>query len=680
MNAVFENRFYRLSVSEDRKSFIYSLSEAENETSLALPEFEIDGKPLRAEFVGFPESAGVKKLRNGVAEYRVVGALKGVEARLTAVFRVSRESPVMRFRYELSSDVPLTLTKSGGMEHLTYFAFTGGKTSQYREIQFSNFNETVHSYCLCENEVGERYFEDGGSVMGPMLLETNGSFARLTAYEHGSQVPDRFLEFRLSPDRAVRLCAVKGNTWDGQTVAPGHPFETIWFEFAVCAGGEAEMARHYRRFVLHDMSLNTASRKPYIFYNTWAFQERDRWWNQGSYFDGMNLDHILREIEAAHAMGIEVFVLDNGWFEQTGDWKVNLKRFPDGFKTIKQTLDRYGMKLGLWFDPQGAAASSRVSKENRDCVMKTANGTLCSSETDSRFCLVSRYAKTFAQTLIHLNKEYGVTYFKWDAIFQYGCYGAGHGHGEERNSAEERGDCYAFSLGPSLCKIADAVCEACPDAIVDFDITESGRGVGLGFLSSGKYFQINNGPYYHSFDIPKPRTEWSNVFVYPGMARARICRAPLTLDKWLPSVLFLTHYLPDDPEESQIVNVASLILGQNGLWGDLLSVSPEGVRRIHDRLTLYKKVRDDITLSDPVTVGTAGDSIEIHEKINPENGRGAVVVFAQQAGKIRYITEHKPNASIWKDEGVAIRFDARERAVIDCSFSKAGAKILFFGV
>lgn len=123
-----------------------------------------------------------------------------------------------------------------------------------------------------------------------------------------------------------------------------------------------------------------------------------------------------------------------------------------------------------------------------------------------------------------------------------------------------------------MSKVVDKLSKAIPGAIVDFDITEDGRCVGLQFLSSGKYFIINNGPYYHNFDLAP---EWksvlpsgnANIFVQPGPARGWFVRSVLDYDKWIPSVLFLTHYQPDEPHNSQIINIASLMLGQNGIWG-----------------------------------------------------------------------------------------------------------------
>ena len=75
-----------------------------------------------------------------------------------------------------------------------------------------------------------------------------------------------------------------------------------------------------------------------------------------------------------------------------------------------------------------------------------------------------------------------------------------------------------------------------------------------------------------------------------------------------------------------MINIASLILGQNGIWGDLPGVSEEGRKLFSDVLGVYKRVREDITESYPVTMGWPGFTAEVHEKIN-SNGRGVVVIF-----------------------------------------------------
>jgi len=321
-------------------------------------------------------------------------------------------------------------------------------------------------------------------------------------------------------------------------------------------------------------------------------------------------------------------------------------------------------------------------QQNRDCLMSW-NGKIgdphevWETEESQGMCLVSRYKDAFAKELIRLVREVGVTYFKWDAIGQYGCNDPGHDHGMAHNSETERADCYAFAQVRAMADVVDALCAACPESIVDFDVTEGGRSVGLGFLSAGKYFLINNGPYSHNYDMAVPADGNINLFFFPGPARAWICRTPLSYDKWIPNVLFLTHYLPDDPASNQDIALASLVLGQNGIWGDLLNMSEEGIDRFGETLARYKQVRDDITQAAPIFTGTVGGSPEVHEKIAP-SGRGVVCVFASAAGKYAYVTQNAVAEGIWHNEGVSVRQDSVGRACLSLTFDEAGAKLIFF--
>jgi alpha-galactosidase len=673
----------------------YTVRSTGRSWDIAPPILELDGHARPAVLTDVHPCRDPLDLPNGTVEHAYAGTLAADPGlALEVVWRVSPASPIVRFQYRLVADAPRTLTECQGRDRLHYLTLSL-KGLSCQEIRVSEFDESVHSFRLTEHALPERFFEHGLSAMGPILVAAGGTHAVLVAYEHGSQIPDAFLEFRLGRDGTATLQAVKGNYYSGQVVAPGRPFETLWMQFGCVSGSKERLAGAYRAFVLADMSLNAASRKPYIFYNTWNYQERNKWWNGKAYLDSMHQERILAEIDVAHRMGVEVFVIDTGWYQKTGDWQVDTARFPDGLRAVRERLDRYGMKLGLWFAPAEAAVSSRAAQAHLDCRMSwdgivAEPRPVWETEESYRMCLVSRYGDAFADELIRLVDELGVTYFKWDGINQYGCNDPHHGHGTAANSPQERADCYAFELGRAMSRVVDRVCRACPEAIVDFDITEGHRSVGLGFLASGKYFLINNGPYYRSLDDPQFAPGGgmgSNVFVFPGPARARICRAALDYDRWIPSVLFLTHYLPDDPASSQMINLASLVLGQNGIWGDLLSVSEEGVGLFGEVLGRYKRVRGDVTASAPVRTGIVGGSPEIHEKISPETGHGVVSILAAAAGRYRYVTAHPAAQPYWASAGVEVTWPAplltptedRNRAQLDITFDQPGAALVFFG-
>lgn len=654
--------------------------------ALTPPLFEIEAASVRASLDRSSLTAEPRrKLPGGAREHAFRGALvDDPDLSVRVVVRVHDESPLLRFRYELFSRVPRRLTRTTGADRLEYLSVGLPVDACLTEVGLSEFDELAHSFRLNERSVSAGALANGLTAMGPLLTIESAGRTAVLAYEHGSQVPDAFIRFSLSPE-TVTMEAVKGNYWAGRELGPDHPYRTVWLQAGLIAGDLAAMRRAYRDFALRVMSPNRESRRPYLFYNTWNYQERNKWWNGQPYLESMNEQRMLDEIDVAHRLGIEVFVIDTGWYEKTGDWAVDRRRFPDGLKRIRKRLEEYGMKLGLWFNPTVAAVTSRLADRYASCRV-TRSGELPAPreiwETEESYamCLVSDYAEAFAEKLIELVGELGVTYFKWDAIGQYGCDDPGHHHGTASNDASERADCYAFEIGRAMNRIVDRLCEACPEAIVDFDITEGGRYVGLGFLASGKYFLINNGPYSWSLDMPQTADGNPNLFFYPGQARHTLCRMPLDYDSWIPSVLFLTHYLPDDPAESRLGAAASLVLGQNGIWGDLLSLSEEGIGAIGAIAGLYRHVRDDVTASYPVVSGRVGGSPEVHEKINDRNGRGLVAIFAAAAGTYTYVTQHSTAAGFHAGEGVTVQRDGNGLAVIEVTFTAAGGRLVFFGV
>ena len=169
-----------------------------------------------------------------------------------------------------------------------------------------------------------------------------------------------------------------------------------------------------------------------------------------------------------------------------------------------------------------------------------------------------------------------------------------------------------------------------PGAVVDFDVTEGGRAVGLAFLTAGRYFLVNNGPYYQNYDVPiDPQKDNWNLFFHKGPARTWITRSTYGYDKWIPSELFLTHYFPDDPED---VAARRRRLAHPRPRRDLGRPArrsrPRASRASASSWASWRQVRDSMAAASPVRTGAVGGSGEVHEKIEHETGRGAIVVFS----------------------------------------------------
>jgi len=630
----------------------------------------------------------VRALANGTQEIVIGGPLvRQPGVTLAVVMRFAVNDPVVRIHYRLTGDAQWM--SSLVQADIAYVSADISEVPDTRVIELSAFNELTHSYVPVERQVDPDCAE-----MGPLLVASNGLRSVLLGYEHGSAANDPFLHFTLSEQRRICLQAAKGNACAGEAL----PWTSLWLQIAHVPGDHQAMAQVYRRFVLDHLALLPATREPLIFYNSWNHQERVKE-RTGSCLTEMNETRMLAEIDVAARMGIEVFVIDAGWFASTGDWQVSATRFPRGMAPIHARLQANGMRLGLWFGPQHVAVAAPQHQAHSDCLMSTAGqvgGVWSVWETaDSQnMCLATHWVDAFADELIRCHRELGVNYFKWDAISQYGCDASGHGHGGTGLSATERSDRHAFLLPLQLVRIVERLMTACPQAIVDFDVTESGRAVGLAFLTVGKYFLVNNGPYFANYDLPTPTANNVNMFFKPGEARGWIARQTLAFDHWIPAILTLCHYLPDDPPapaaewlrphgfaDSLEVNLASLILGHNGIWGDLLAVSAPGVNRISTVLAHYHSVRDAVNRAHPRVVGRPGGSPEVHEKLHV--GRGVVAFFAAQAGTWHHTTA-QPVAETWWaapaiDGDVRVERLADGRARLSAFFKRPGARLVIFG-
>lgn len=87
---------------------------------------------------------------------------------------------------------------------------------------------------------------------------------------------------------------------------------------------------------------------------------------EGTYFD-FNTEKLLAIAEKAAQIGIELFVLDDGWFghrnddtSSLGDWFVNEKKLPGGLKLLAEKINALGMQFGLWFEPEMISPDSAL--------------------------------------------------------------------------------------------------------------------------------------------------------------------------------------------------------------------------------------------------------------------------------------------------------------------------------
>lgn len=679
--------------------------------TVSQPEFEVNCRPVTGFTFAGLEAQGAHP-RGLEATLRYIHIETGLVLRVLLQGFVSQ--PLLRLRFLLSEDrpsggQPYTLTKSNGADHLRYFTVRGrfDRPASLTEIQLSQLDPLLHSYAPGEETYRPDQIYAGQIFPGPIAILHNGETALLAAYEHGVETPGGFLAISVenappsSPHGHVApllsgheaqagllglaLRAVKGNYADGQPLNP-QPWQSVWFELMPTAGSLEDLLPRYRQFILDDLCPYPETRKPHIFYSTRNYQERQHYLNHRPYLESLNLNRILAEIEVCHRLGIDVFVIDAGWFDRAGDWAVNTSRFPDGLKKVRQLLDFYEMKLGVWFNPITAALNSQIFRDHPDWEMTRGDqpawrGPLWETEESTRMCLVSGYAQFLAATTARLYHDLGVRYFKWGGIDQHGCDSPHHEHGTIRNKPEERVDCYTFELVQRMTQVVAQVAQTCPNLIIDLDITARGHPIGLGFLSVGKYSLVNNGPDFSDFDLP-PEIQIIphpiSAFFHPGPARPRACRSEARFDRFIPAHLFLTHFLPDPPRLSQANNLATLVLGGNGLWGDLLSLNDSDLAIVSGVLSRYKRVAASAARAYPLTRGFPGSSPEIYEKIDLAVGRGLVAFFTVLPGTFTHLTQ--PLQHLGKVQGAdSWEVTPDKRLKLTVRLNRNDARVVFVG-
>lgn len=96
---------------------------------------------------------------------------------------------------------------------------------------------------------------------------------------------------------------------------------------------------------------------------------------EATYFD-FNEEKIVTLAKEAADLGIELLVLDDGWFgkreddtSSLGDWKVNLNKLPGGLKALADEIEKNGVKFGLWFEPEMVSPDSELYRKHPDwCI------------------------------------------------------------------------------------------------------------------------------------------------------------------------------------------------------------------------------------------------------------------------------------------------------------------------
>lgn len=203
------------------------------------------------------------------------------------------------------------------------------------------------------------------------------------------------------------------NFWDTKwNLAPGTAFTTPKFILGYTQSGSEGSSHHLREYIRETLLPSKWKDKPRpVLYNSWY----------ATTFD-VNEQQQLKLAQLAKDIGVELFVIDDGWFNGRnddkgglGDWTVDKKKFPNGLQPMIRKINDMGMDFGIWVEPEMVNRNSDLYRAHPDWAFSFPNRT--SHEIRNQLTLnlaredVYRY---LLESLTKLLRENNIKFLKWD--------------------------------------------------------------------------------------------------------------------------------------------------------------------------------------------------------------------------------------------------------------------------
>ncbi|HZA04841.1 MAG TPA: alpha-galactosidase, partial [Propionibacteriaceae bacterium] len=188
----------------------------------------------------------------------------------------------------------------------------------------------------------------------------------------------------------------------------GQAYRTPWVYGAYGVGLDA-VARRFHRWLRSRPTHPNVDRP--VTLNVW----------EAVYFDH-DEDRLVDLAERAARLGVERYVLDDGWFGARrndaaglGDWTVSPEVWPQGLHPLADKVVGLGMQFGLWIEPEMVNLDSEVARAHPEWILATGNRWPVSSRFQQVIDLGHPDCYAYIRdALLAILDEYPISYLKWD--------------------------------------------------------------------------------------------------------------------------------------------------------------------------------------------------------------------------------------------------------------------------
>ncbi len=238
--------------------------------------------------------------------------------------------------------------------------------------------------------------EDRGDVIGAALVYS-GNFAATASVD------------QFGTTRALLGINDQDFAW---RLEPGESFRTPEAALVFSGNGIGGMSRAFHALWLDHLLPPRWARAPRpVLLNSW----------EAAYFD-FDADRLVAIAEAAKRAGVELFVMDDGWFGRRdddttslGDWEPNLGKLPGGLGALADRVRALGLQFGLWMEPEMVSPKSELFRAHPDwCIHIRGRESI-----EFRHQLILDLSRPEVQDFIvdavsRTLRESGAAYLKWD--------------------------------------------------------------------------------------------------------------------------------------------------------------------------------------------------------------------------------------------------------------------------
>ena len=283
-----------------------------------------------------------------------------------------------------------------------------------------------HNYgqWAAENQIQRSVLAIGATVLGssrgmtshhanPWAMVDDGSASEEHGAVYGATLAWsgnwQIVAQRLPSDR-VSLSLGAGHTPESRLLEPGGELTTPVSVGMYTEGGFGAASRAWHDYIRAHVIPHPDESRP-VLYNSWEATEFD-----------LDIKAQVALADRAAAIGVELFVMDDGWFGRRvddtaglGDWTPNPDRFPDGLAPLIKHVHGLGMKFGLWVEPEMTNPDSDLYRAHPDWIIARPHRDRTRIREQYVLNLARRdVAEWVRATIDQLLCENAIDFLKWD--------------------------------------------------------------------------------------------------------------------------------------------------------------------------------------------------------------------------------------------------------------------------